>query len=198
MYAEMVIAGTPGSVLPIVPRAAVQNVGRRTVVYLAHPAESDRFIERDVRLGPASGDTIEVVSGLQAGDRVVTSGSFYVRAERERLGLRPGPAVVSPPARQSGAAGAAAGTAAQAARILVNAQSFDPARISLRAGVPARLTFVRTTDATCATDIVVPSLGIKRPLPLNEPVTIAFTPANAGEVAFACGMDMLKGVVVVE
>jgi plastocyanin domain-containing protein len=31
---------------------------------------------------------------------------------------------------------------------------------------------------------------------LNEPVEIEFTPAKAGEIAFVCGMNMLKGVVV--
>jgi plastocyanin domain-containing protein len=44
--------------------------------------------------------------------------------------------------------------------------------------------------------VVFPSLNIKRALPLNEPVVIEFTPAKTGE--FACGMNMLKGVVVVE
>lgn len=44
----------------------------------------------------------------------------------------------------------------------------------------------------------VPSLNIKRALPLNEPVAIEFTPANTGDVAFACGMNMLKGVVIIQ
>jgi plastocyanin domain-containing protein len=46
--------------------------------------------------------------------------------------------------------------------------------------------------------VVFPSLNIKRPLPLNEPVVIEFTPAKAGDIAFACGMNMLKGVVVAQ
>jgi plastocyanin domain-containing protein len=33
---------------------------------------------------------------------------------------------------------------------------------------------------------------------LNEPVTIEFTPTKAGDVAFACRMNMLKGVIVVQ
>ena len=44
--------------------------------------------EREVRLGQTSGEQIEVVSGVQPGDVVVTEGSFFVRAERERLGTR--------------------------------------------------------------------------------------------------------------
>jgi plastocyanin domain-containing protein len=70
--------------------------------------------------------------------------------------------------------------------------------MSLRAGVPARLTFVRTTDATCATEVVIPSLDIKRPLPLNQPVDIEFAPNKAGDVAFACGIGMFSGTLVVQ
>jgi RND family efflux transporter MFP subunit len=197
MYADVIITGMPGAVVPMVPRAAVQNTGARTVVYLADPAESGRFIEREVRLGSSSGEMIEVTSGVQVGDRVVIQGSFHVRAERERLGLRP-PVAAGEPGPPSPQQSRSATAPVQTARIVVNAQGFEPARVVLRSGAPTRLTFVRTTDATCATEIVIPSLNIKRALPLNEPVAVEFTPAKAGEVAFACGMDMLKGVLVVQ
>ena len=68
----------------------------------------------------------------------------------------------------------------------------------LRAGVLARLTFLRTTDNTCGTEVVFPSLSIKRALPLNEPAVIELTPTKGGDVAFACGMNMLHGTVVIE
>jgi len=42
------------------------------------------------------------------------------------------------------------------------------------------------------------SLNIRRDLPLNTLVTIDFTPDTAGEISFACGMDMLRGTVVVQ
>jgi cobalt-zinc-cadmium efflux system membrane fusion protein len=89
MYTDVVVTGGPGASTPRVPRSAVQNVGDRTVVYLANPTEPGRFIEREVRLGQTSGDHVEVASGVQPGDMVVTEGSFFVRAERERLGLKP-------------------------------------------------------------------------------------------------------------
>jgi plastocyanin domain-containing protein len=69
--------------------------------------------------------------------------------------------------------------------------------VTVRAGVPVRLTFLRTTDATCGTEVLFPSMNIKRALPLNEPVVIEFTPGTAGDIAFACGMGMLNGAVVV-
>jgi Cu+-exporting ATPase len=45
---------------------------------------------------------------------------------------------------------------------------------------------------------VFPSLNIKRELPLNTPVTVEFIPGKTGEIAFACGMNMLHGTVVVQ
>ena len=96
MYTDVMVSGAPGASVLVVPRSAVQNIGDRTVVYLANPKEPRTFTEREVRLGQPSGEGVEVVSGLQPGDVVVTEGSFFVRAERERLGLRPaGPKVAA-------------------------------------------------------------------------------------------------------
>ena len=199
MYADVVVAGAPGASVPIVPRSAVQNVGDRTVVYLAAPKEPGRFIEREVRLGRPSGEGVEVASGVQPGDVVVTEGSFFVRAERDRLGLRPAAAT---PAAGAGAPAARGNQSdreakARSVKIVVTEKGFEPATVSLRAGSRARLTFVRTTDKTCATEVVFPSLKITRALPLNEPVLIEFTPAKTGEIGFACGMNMLRGAAVV-
>ena len=80
----------------------------------------------------------------------------------------------------------------------MNEQGYEPARVTLRAGALARITFVRTTDKMCGTEVVFPSLNIKRALPLNEPVVIEFAPAKSGDIAFACGMNMLHGTVVVQ
>jgi membrane fusion protein, heavy metal efflux system len=197
MYADVVVAGVSGTSAPRVPRNAVQNVGDRTVVYLANPKEPGKFVEREVRLGQTSGEQVEVVSGLQPGDVVVTEGSFFVRAERERLGLRPAAstAITAKPASSSNRRSS---EAAQSAKVVVSEKGYEPATVTLRAGTPARITFVRTTDKTCGTEVVFPSLNIKRALPLNEPVVIEFTPAKSGDIVFACGMNMLHGTVVMQ
>jgi RND family efflux transporter MFP subunit len=88
MYADIEVAAISNRQALMIPRAAVQNVGDRQVVYIANSAEPGQFIEREVHVGGVSGEQVEVVSGLQPGDRVVSKGSFFVRAERERLGLR--------------------------------------------------------------------------------------------------------------
>jgi cobalt-zinc-cadmium efflux system membrane fusion protein len=196
MYAEVQIRESGAGRVPIVPRNAVQNVGDRHVVYLVNPKERGRFIEREIRLGEVSGDEIEVVSGLQPGDVVVAEGSFYLRAERERLGLRQmaGAAsrtdVASTPTPSET-------TGVQTAQVTVSDQGYEPSKLSLRADVPARITFIRTSDKTCGTEVVFPSLNLRRELPLDQPVVIEFTPPKTGEVAFVCGMNMLRGAVVV-
>ncbi len=169
MYADVVVAGTAaGASVPMIPRSAVQNVADRTLVYLVNPRESGKFTEREVRLGQASGEQVEVASGVQPGDVIVKEGSFFVRAERERLGLRPTvtPGTIGTPSQASSAG---TNAAIQTAKVLVNEHGFEPARITLRVGTPAQITFLRTTDKTCGTEVVFPSLSIKRALPLNEP-----------------------------
>jgi cobalt-zinc-cadmium efflux system membrane fusion protein len=198
MYADVVVAGASGASTPRIPRNAVQNVGDRTVVYLANSKEPGKFIEREVRLGQTSGEQVEVVSGVQPGDVVVTEGSFFVRAERERLGLRPAASTANATATSASQTAGRSSEAAQTAKVVVSEQGYEPAKVTFRAGTPARITFVRTTDKTCGTEVVFPSLNIKRGLPLNEPVVIEFTPAKSGDIAFACGMNMLHGTIVVQ
>jgi RND family efflux transporter MFP subunit len=182
MFADVSIEGVQQTPGVRIPRGAVQNVDNRTVVYLADPGQPNRFTERDVQLGSTSGNDVAVVSGVNEGDTVVADGSFFLRAERDRLGLRP-------------ASGATAPTV-QTVKVLVTEQGYEPAHVTLRAGTPARITFVRTTDKTCGTEVVFPSLDIKRALPLNQPVAVEFTPRAAGDLTFVCGMNMLRGVVV--
>ena len=89
MFVEALL-GVEGGESPLMPRSAVQNVGNRSVIYLADPSRAGEFIEREVRLGTPVGDQVSVLAGVRTGDVVVSEGSFSVRAERERLGLRTG------------------------------------------------------------------------------------------------------------
>lgn len=87
---------------------------------------------------------------------------------------------------------------AQTARVIVTEQGYKPDSIRLRRGIPARVTFVRQAEGTCGTEIVLPEQGIKRALPLNKPVVVAFTPNKSGEFSFTCGMGMMRGKVIVQ
>ena len=196
MYATMTIPIATEQGAAMIPRSAVQNVGDRTVVYLADATQAGRFSERDVRLGAISGDRVAVRDGLRVGDQVVGEGSFLVRAERERLGVRSSSAPTTMVQRNNSTDPVPAKM--QTATVVVGTQGYEPATLNLRAGIPAQITFLRTTDATCGTEVVFPSMNIRRTLPLNTPVVVEFTPAKADQIAFVCGMNMLHGTVVVQ
>jgi cobalt-zinc-cadmium efflux system membrane fusion protein len=190
MYADVTLESAADPSTITVPRDAIQNVGNRQVVYLATSTDRGTFAERAVRVGRTFGDRIEILEGVSPGDAVVAKGSFFLRAEAERLGLRgapPSPGATTVPA-----------AAVEVVKIAVTEKGFEPDRVRVRPGASVRLTFVRTTDKTCGTEVVFPSLNIKRVLPLNEPVGIDLPVTLSGEIAFACGMNMLKGVVVVQ
>src|SRR5262245_42582655 len=143
-----------------IPRSAVQTLADRTVVYVQDPQTPTRFVERQVVLGePAGTDTVRVQSGLQPGERVATTGSFSLRAERDRLGLGSPVGNLSPLAAQPSLSNTGAAATTQTARVEVTEKGFEPDTVSLKPGIPARLTFVRTKEHTCGSEVVVPSAG---------------------------------------
>lgn len=75
---------------------------------------------------------------------------------------------------------------------------YQPARIKLPAGQPAKLEFLRKDASPCAAMVVFDELEISEELPLNKPTTIALPALEPGEYAFTCQMQMYRGTVVVE
>lgn len=90
------------------------------------------------------------------------------------------------------------GDGSQQVRIAVTEKGFTPAVVTVKAGQPVTLLVTRKTDRTCATELVLREHGIDQKLPLNETVAIQFTPEQAGELHYACGMDMYRGTIVVK
>jgi membrane fusion protein, heavy metal efflux system len=84
MYVNMAFRTQSGDRVVLVPKAAVQALGGRQVVFVAAKDEEGKFIQRTVRLGPPVGESYAVVAGLRTGDIVVTEGSFLLRAESAR------------------------------------------------------------------------------------------------------------------
>jgi RND family efflux transporter MFP subunit len=82
MYVNVAFAALGGSQLsvPIVPVAAVQNLGNQQVVFIA-TSDANVFVMRTLRLGPEANGFYQVLEGLSVGDRIVTNGSFLLRAE---------------------------------------------------------------------------------------------------------------------
>jgi Cu(I)/Ag(I) efflux system membrane fusion protein/cobalt-zinc-cadmium efflux system membrane fusion protein len=63
----------------LVPALAVLHTGQRTLVVVA--AGEGRFTPREIRLGAEGEGRVAVLSGLQAGERVVTSAQFLIDSE---------------------------------------------------------------------------------------------------------------------
>jgi RND family efflux transporter MFP subunit len=187
MYVAVALsAGVDVSALTV-PATAIQQIGSQHVVYVAG-RDVNQFVERSVSLGPELAGQVAVSGELTETDRVVTAGSFLLRSERERLGLRPPSQVAPQPAPLK----------TQRHEIAVTAEGFSPARITVEPGAAVELVFLRTTDGTCAKKVVFPGLKITKDLPLNKPVTVSWTPEKSGTVDFVCGMNMFKGAVVVK
>ena len=75
---------------------------------------------------------------------------------------------------------------------------YSPDLIVVTQGRPVRLDFYRDETASCSEEIIFGDFGIARPLPAFQTTSIEFTPDKAGEFTFACGMNMLRGKLVVE
>lgn len=81
MYVDVSIVTADGSLVSVIPRTAVQLVGSDQVVYLPHEDHQGMFEQRNVKLGELMGEYYTVLEGVQPGERVVTEGSFLLRAE---------------------------------------------------------------------------------------------------------------------
>ncbi len=85
-----------------------------------------------------------------------------------------------------------------AIRVTVSKEGYTPKAIEVKAGQPVTLAFIRIDNENCGNELVFPSLNIKKELPLGKVVTVEIPAEKPGEFSFACGMDMLKGIVMVE
>jgi membrane fusion protein, copper/silver efflux system len=78
MYGEVTLQGTAREGLRI-PADAVIRAGTKDVVFLARG--EGRFEPRVVQLGNKNGAEVEVSSGLEEGQQVVTRANFLVDSE---------------------------------------------------------------------------------------------------------------------
>jgi len=81
--------------------------------------------------------------------------------------------------------------------VTASEKGFQPSSVNVKKGSPATLVFTRTTDDTCATEVVFPELSLKKYLPKNQPVAITIPTDKAQTLTFQCGMGMYKSSVVV-
>jgi len=68
----------------VVPVSAVMDSGQRQVVWVE--TKPGQFEPRDVKVGARSGDNVQILSGLKAGDKVASSGGYLIDSEAQLKG----------------------------------------------------------------------------------------------------------------
>ncbi len=77
--ARVTVAQQPVGLM--VPLSAVQTAGEAEVVFVK---AGDTYTQRPVRLGQRDATRVEVLSGLKAGEQIVTAQSFLIKADIEK------------------------------------------------------------------------------------------------------------------
>jgi Cu(I)/Ag(I) efflux system membrane fusion protein len=85
MFATASFRGPEAKAAVLVPAEAVIRTGTRDVVIVAQG--DGRFAPVEVAVGRESGDMVEIVKGVNAGDRVVTSSQFLIDSEASLRGV---------------------------------------------------------------------------------------------------------------
>jgi plastocyanin domain-containing protein len=75
---------------------------------------------------------------------------------------------------------------------------YAPDVIVVKQGAPVRLDFYRDETASCSEQVIFGDFGIARDLPAFKTTPIEFTPDKTGEFTFTCGMNMMRGKLIVE
>ena len=78
MYIEAVIKAELGTILTV-PVSAVLNTGEKEIAFVLKGETS--FEPREVKTGRRNDDYAEIISGLRAGEKVVTSANFMIDSE---------------------------------------------------------------------------------------------------------------------
>jgi hypothetical protein len=80
----------------------------------------------------------------------------------------------------------------------VGEHGFTPSEIHVKKGEPTTLVFTRTSNSTCAFDVVFAELDVKKDLPMNRPVPIVVPVDEERTLTFTCGMKMYKSSVIIQ
>ena len=107
------------------------------------------------------------------------------------------PAAKPAPAAAAAPTGAPVETTGRRIDVTVTKEGYKPDKIDVAANEEVTLVFTRTEETECGAEVAIPSMNVKKALPLNQAVAIAFKTDKPGEVGFTCGMDMYKGTLVV-
>lgn len=108
------------------------------------------------------------------------------------LGLLAIPAVANTPAKQ-------ATKAAPVQKITVALpDGYKDAAATVKKGQPVALTFFLKSEAGCGDEVSVPAAKWKKTLAVGQKATVNFTPKVSGPLLFQCGMEHMKGTIIVK
>ena len=79
MFATLTISAGGGREVVVAPLAALQNVDGQEILFV--PEGESSFRARRVQVGRHSDSVVEIVSGLQADEKVVVNGAFQLKSE---------------------------------------------------------------------------------------------------------------------
>lgn len=74
---------------------------------------------------------------------------------------------------------------------------YEPEVLYLKQGVPAEVTFKMEDKTACLSHVVFSSLGVDKDLSKEKLTKVQIPTDKAGEIDYACGMDMFHGKIVV-
>jgi Cu(I)/Ag(I) efflux system membrane fusion protein len=80
MYVTATIK-TPLADSVVVPVAAVMDTGKRQMVWVE--SKPGVFLQREVKTGARSGESLQILAGLKAGEKVATTGGYLIDSEAQ-------------------------------------------------------------------------------------------------------------------
>jgi Cu+-exporting ATPase len=75
---------------------------------------------------------------------------------------------------------------------------YSPNMIRVVAGLPIELVFDRQESGDCTSRVVFADLQLSAALPAFETTTVRLPPQPAGSLGFTCGMNMIRGMLIIE
>ncbi len=84
MFVQAEVGGTDIKATVIVPRSALQELDGETIIFVE---TEEGLVPRTIEVGRSDADSVEIIAGLQAGDRYVSSGGLALKAELNKAAL---------------------------------------------------------------------------------------------------------------
>lgn len=172
----------------------------------AHPMSKEAKMEKQDESKPHTHDeqsknqkNVKSPSTISAHTSFPTAGIYKVWGQFQRNGkVISVPFIVNVKAADQKAEVKAANVPADAIKVTLSKSGYEPAEIKIEKGKPIKLAFYRSDAENCGGEVVFAKLNIRKKLPVGETVLVEFTPTDAGEISFTCGMGMYKGKILVQ